>query len=184
MTDCETEVRAYYYQPYDSSDKPAGWQEISPSENTDLSKMNADDGMYILWTPTQQDYINMVHIFGDQAHVAIENYVPPFLEFRMKFVTYDLADYTNFKEDEFTVKVFSNNETASDTCADAFAALSLKGEMYGTKSFDISDGKRKDIRVPIELLGADALSNECRDLIFINLEYLLDDTWLPIWTLH
>jgi hypothetical protein len=83
-----------------------------------------------------------------------------------------------------TLRIYSNNESASDTCKTEFTNLSVKGEIYGTKSFKIADGKRKDIRVPLELLGTDLLSKECKDLIFISLEYLVDNTWETLWTLN
>jgi hypothetical protein len=163
---------------------PAGWYDISPSESLDLTYMTPDDGMYILWTPTQQDYINLVSTFGPEASIAVVNYVPPFLEIDLRFITSDETNNTRMEFDYLTLRIFSNEETASDTCQTEFTNLSFNGEIKGTKSFEIADSKRKDIRVPLELVGRDQLSKECKDLIFVSLEYLLDGTWENLWTLN
>jgi hypothetical protein len=45
--------------------------------------------MYILWKPTQQDYINIVPTFGPEANIAIANYVPKYLDLEIRFITID-----------------------------------------------------------------------------------------------
>jgi hypothetical protein len=86
---CGTLVYAQYRQPFGKLDKPAGWYDVSPSESLDLSYMTPQDGMYILWKPTQQDYINLVGTFGTEDSIAIDNYVPPHLDIDLKFITVD-----------------------------------------------------------------------------------------------
>lgn len=170
-----------------------GWNEVNPGDYTDLSYMTKDDGMYIIWMPTQQIYIeSLAKTFGPEVSIAIANYVPPYVDIEMRFVTSDPSNENSTPVvDYFTMRVYSNNETLSDSCEDEFynnLYMDPETQMSGSRTYNIGDAERKDIYVPSVLVGEDALSPECRDLVYVSLDYKLpgedgEDNWETRWIL-
>jgi hypothetical protein len=87
--------------------------------------MTADDGMYISWMPTQQIYIDSLtkkFFVGDPTIRITSDYIPPFVDIEMRFTTFDPTNEEATRwEDYFTIRVYSNNETLSDSCETEFS---------------------------------------------------------------